>query len=452
MRVRALGHSIGALALSIASTAGVGREVPQSGPAENGSPAWFIYKAPPREGPPIPAECTADLARYGGAARDIAGQRDALLYNSAMLTPQCKAALTKPNIQVYNKANVPICVHSPICTASNGFGITSLNNPYGVEGPGAYIRVEWRSSPVNMGYRPLYPYTIPPGGGGAVAVAMDSKDNLWVLQRNPPGRPQLFKFDAAHKLVLALGNDTLGHLDKAHGIAVDPDDNVWICDEDGSVVKKVSPQGKVLLTIGTPGHRGDWVEPRGQRLLWQPVSIAFAPNGDAYIGEGHANESPNDVGSPDPTNISGAARVIHLDKNGKFIAQWYGDDTGPGKFYQVHGIAIDPTNGDVYIGDREQYRIVVYTSDGHFLRTLQLRNLACNVSFDKAGNLWVGTGGDGQIIRIDKNGKVLGAIGGPGRGEGQMGETGYLTWDSHGNIYTGDTGNDRVTEWVRPTI
>ena len=31
--------------------------------------------------------------------------------------------------------------------------------------------------------------------------------------------------------------------------------------------------------------------------------IAFAPNGDVYIGEGHANESPNDAGSDDPVTV-----------------------------------------------------------------------------------------------------------------------------------------------------
>src|SRR5207237_1064574 len=83
----------------------------------------------------------------------------------------------------------------------------------------------------------------------------------------------------------------------------------------------------------------------GQRLLWQPLAIAFARNGDMYIGEGHANESPNDVGSDDPANKSGAARILHLDRNGNFINQWYGNITGPGKFYQAHGVAVDPGNG-----------------------------------------------------------------------------------------------------------
>jgi hypothetical protein len=40
---------------------------------------------------------------------------------------------------------------------------------------------------------------------------------------------------------------------------------------------------------------------------------------------------------------------------------WYGDNMGPGHFYNSHGLAIDPTNGDVWIGDREEFRIVIYT-------------------------------------------------------------------------------------------
>jgi hypothetical protein len=52
----------------------------------------------------------------------------------------------------------------------------------------------------------------------------------------------------------------------------------------------------------------------------------------------------------------GAARILHLNRNGKFLGQWYGNQIGPGKFSMAHGIAVDPKNGDVWIGDREEYR------------------------------------------------------------------------------------------------
>ena len=241
----------------------------------------------------------------------------------------------------------------------------------------------------------------------------------------------------------------IGHQEKAHGMAVDAEDNVWISDANGATVMKLSPRGELLITIGMRGRRGDWNEARGQRLLWQPVMIAFGKNGDVYIGEGHANESPNDTDSDDPANNLGAARVIHLDKAGKFINQWYGNSVGQGKFDSVHGLAVDPTNGDVWIGDREQYRIVVYNSEGKFLRTMQMRNLVCALQFDSHGNPWMASGQDGQFLKLDRNGKVLGAIGnGMGIGPGQFIEASYWVFDKQDNLYAGDTSVGRVTKMV----
>ena len=48
-----------------------------------------------------------------------------------------------------------------------------------------------------------------------------------------------------------------------------------------------------------------------------------------------------------PTNRSGAARVLHLDRNGRYINQWFGNHAGQGHFSMVHGIAINPDTGKV---------------------------------------------------------------------------------------------------------
>jgi hypothetical protein len=218
-----------------------------------------------------------------------------------------------------------------------------------------------------------------------------------------------------------------------------------------ATAKKVSPDGKLLQTIGTSGHPGDWDEAKGQRLLWQPVMIAFGPTGDIFIAEGHANESPNDTESDDPTNNIGAARIIHLDKAGTFVNQWYGNANGRGKFEGAHGFAIDPTNGDVWIGDREQYRIVVYNAKGQFLKSIVSQNLVCAIQFDADGNPWMASGQDGQFLKMDRNGKVLGAIGnGMGIGPGQFIEASYWVFDRQNNLYAGDTSVGRVTVMVAP--
>jgi sugar lactone lactonase YvrE len=415
-------HFVAASVLSIGMiVAASAREVPRSGPAANGSPAWFIPKPAPRTGPP-----PGGAARGGGAAARPAGMTsDSMVYRQ-------------------DTSNIPPCAKSPVCSP------VAANNPSGLRnGIRGGERVQWVSVPANMGYHAVYPFA-PPPGGGVPSVSVDSKGNLWAYQRNPPSMPSVFKFAPDGKLLLSVGDKEMGDRQfKPHDIKVDPEDNVWISDANGSTIKKISNSGQLLLTLGEHLHRGDWNEATGQRLLWMPLSMAFAKDGSVYIGEGHANESPNDMGGPDPTNQSGAARILHLTKDGKFIAQWYGNGSGPGKFMQAHDVAVDPRNGDVWIADREQYRLVVYTAEGEFLKTVQLRNLACNVAFDPAGNLWVGSGVDGQLLKIDRNGKVLGAVGSPGRGVGQLGETGYITWDKQGNMYTGCTACDRITKWTK---
>ena len=326
------------------------------------------------------------------------------------------------------------CARSPICAWGRGRDL---------------ITHELRKP--DLGFTYAYPFALPDGlTGGVSAVALNSKGHLFAFQRNPEGKPQLFEFDQNHKLIRTIGEDVIGHQNKAHGMAIDAEDNIWICDENGDTVMKLSPAGKLLLTLGVRGQRGDWDEAKGQRLLWQPLALAFAANGDVYIGMGHANESPNDS-DKSPANKSGAARVLHLDKNGKFVAQWFGNNAGQGHFSMVHGLAINPNNGDVYIGDREEYRIVVYDANGKFVKTIQMRNLVCGLFVDPHGQLWMATGQDGQIFKIDWEGKVLGAIGnGPGRGDGQFVESNYMAMDAQGNLYSGDTSVGRITMMVSP--
>jgi len=383
------------------------------GPAVDGSPAWFLQGSFPDP--------------TGRTAVDATGHVTVLPRGTPPAAPAAPAL---------SGSETPPCRRSPLCGNRLGRSRQTLQ------------RVQWKQT---MGYTFAYPYVLPPGPGGVPAVALDSKGNLWAFQRADAGKPQLFKFDPAHKPILQVGPDVIGYQDKAHGMAVDPEDNVWITAANGATVMKISPEGKLLMTLGTPGRRGDWDESKGQRLLWQPVMVAFGPNGDVYIGEGHANESPNDTESDDPANTIGAARIIHLDKNGTFINQWFGNDVGQGKFSSAHGLAVDPTNGDVWIGDREEYRVVVYSKDGTFIKTLQMRNLVCAINFDSHGNPWIATGQDGQFLKLDRSGKVLGAIGnGMGIETGQFIEASYWVFDKQDNLYAGDTSVGRVTKMVAP--
>jgi DNA-binding beta-propeller fold protein YncE len=408
-----------AIALGVILTGTLGfsqTKPPTEGPAAGGSPAWFLQGSFPD---PTGRTIVEPGGRVTVPSRESAGGRGAA----------GRGAGAAPG-------GVPGCTRSPLCGRRGGVPRQSLQ------------RVQWKQT---MGYTFEYPYVLPPGFGGVPSVALDSKGNLWVFQRADRGKPQLFKFDPHAKLVLQVGEDVIGYQEKAHGMVIDAEDNVWITAAGSATVMKISPEGKLLLKLGQTGRRGDWDESKGQRLLWEPVMIAFAPNGDVYIGEGHANESPNDTDSDDPANNIGAARIIRVDKNGKFINQWYGNEVGQGKFSSSHGLAVDPTTGDVWIGDREEYRIVVYNGEGKFLKTLQMRNLVCALYFDSHGQPWMASGQDGQFLKMNRDGKILGAIGnGMGIGPGQFIEASYWVMDKQDNLYAGDTSVGRVTKMVAP--
>ncbi len=245
-----------ALGLILAATPAVSQtQTPTEGPAVDGSPAWFLQGSFPDPG--------------GRTLVDPDG--------TVTIVPRGEAGGYRTSAR-----GTPGCSHSPICGNRVGRRRQTLQ------------RVQWEQT---LGYTFTYPELLPSGFGGVPAVALDSTDNLWVFQRAEAGKPQLFKFDTEYRLILEVDLDVIGYQDKAHGMAVDAEDNVWITATNGATVMKLSPEGELLLTIGETGRRGDWDEAKGQRLLWQPVMVAFAQNGDVYIAQGHGNESPNDTDS-----------------------------------------------------------------------------------------------------------------------------------------------------------
>ncbi len=398
-----------ALTCVLAASSSYAQQPATSGPAEDGSPAWFLQGSFPDPG--------------GRTLVDADG--------TVTIVPRDETDGYRTQ-----RPGTPRCGKAMVCGRRGGRTRGDLQ------------RVQWEQT---LGYTFEYLDWLPRELGGVPAVALDSNDNLWVFKRAREGRPQLYKFAPDGTLLVEVPSGLIGYQDKAHGMAVDPDDNVWITATNGATVMKLSPEGELLLTIGEPGRRGDWDEAAGQRLLWQPVMVAFGPDGTVYIAQGHGNESPNDVGSDDPVNNIGASRILHLDRDGNYLNQWFGNETGPGKFNSAHGLAVDPLTGDVWIGDREDYRIVVYTGEGQFLRTIQMRNLPCALYFDQHGTPWMASGQDGQFLKLDRTGKVVGAIGnGMGIGEGQFIEASYWVMDRHDNLYAGDTAVARITKMVAP--
>jgi DNA-binding beta-propeller fold protein YncE len=265
--------------------------------------------------------------------------------------------------------------------------------------------------------------------GAYAAVAFDAKGHLYALNRGP--KP-LMEFDEKGTFIRAFGD---GLFTRSHGLRIDRDGNLWATDVGGHVVYKLSPQGQVLLTLGTKGQAGAWDEPAGSWLLNQPNDVAIAANGDVFVAEGH---TPGPMGDP---------RVLKFDKTGKFIKSWGGKGKDPGKFEVAHGIAID-AKGLLWVADRENQRIQVFDQNGTFMRQMKYAGLPC--SFDIGKNaVFMVNGFAGQVLELDLDGKVLAATGKPGTGLGEFGEAHFIAVSPKGELFVADSVNGAMQKFVK---
>lgn len=250
----------------------------------------------------------------------------------------------------------------------------------------------------------------------------DSAGHLVVLHR---GEQPLLEFDADGGFLRAFG---AGLFTRPHSVTLDADDNFWVTDVSAHVVMKLDRAGHILMSLGEPGESGVWDEASGQHRFDQPTDVALAANGDIFVTQGHS------VGEP---------AVLKFDREGRFIKSWGSRGTLPWEFVVAHSIVID-ANGLLYVGDRENRRIQIYDADGRFLRGWVYRGMACSLALGDDGDLYMSTGFDAQIVKLDMTGRVLGVIGQPGEGDGQFGEAHDLVVASNGTIVISDVVNRRL--------
>ena len=303
------------------------------------------------------------------------------------------------------------------------------------------------------------------GGSNGVAVDRDGK-TIWATDRCSPGTTPgclgtkvnpVHHFDENGKEIRSFG---AGMFVWPHGIHVDRDGNVWVTDAraptaeeraklgaeayKGSVVIKFSPDGRVLMTLGKPGVKGNPPE-----ALTEPTDVVTDPaNGDVYVAESHTDvEDPNLVG-----------RISVFDRNGKFLRTIGKTGQGPGEFRTPHGLEFD-SQGRLIVADRHNHRIQILTKDGKYVSELREFSRASGLAIDPNDNIYVADSesaprvhpGWQRGIRIGnlKDGKVTVFI--PAHKtdmpEGAMGEG--IAIDAAGNIYTAEANLRGVTKYVK---
>ncbi len=275
--------------------------------------------------------------------------------------------------------------------------------------------------------------------GHVPGIAVDAKDNVYVFTR---AKPAVQVYDAGGKFLRAWGDK----IANAHHIKIDHEGHVWTTDTGNHVVEKYTPQGKLLLSIGTRGKAG-----RDETHFNMPTDVAITAAGDIYVSDGYGN-----------------ARIVHCDKHGKFVHAWGELGHKPGMFSIPHAIAVD-SKGRVYVADRNNVRIQVFDGKGKFLAEWKNLIVPWGFCMTKDDELWVcgsspmqwrktdGALGcppkDQIFMKFNTDGKLLQLFTVP-KGIDGLERVGEVNWvhciavDSRGNLYLGDIKGKRAQKFV----
>lgn len=299
--------------------------------------------------------------------------------------------------------------------------------------------------------------------GDASSIAIDAQDNVWVLHRPRTLKPDqaamaappIVVFDGAGNYIKSWGGAGSGYdwPEREHGIHIDHKGYVWLggnnCAAGGlpglkpvsdDALLKFTQEGKFVLQIGKSNQsKGDADTGNVHRAA---DAWVYAKTNELFVADGYGNH-----------------RVIIFDADtGVFKRMWgafgkppagvdncavtppksFPDAEGPPDYNVVHAIRV-ANDGMVYVADRENRRLQMFTSDGKFVKQLIrtgtrfARDLA--FSPDREQQLLY-VGGDKGIVVVDrKTLEVIGAVQVPG----QLGPGHHITTDSKGNIYIAQT-------------
>jgi DNA-binding beta-propeller fold protein YncE len=319
---------------------------------------------------------------------------------------------------------------------------------------------------------PMWPKPVPNHWvfGNIIGVGVDKNDHIYIIHRgagsleakeiyattNPPSSeccvpaPPVLEFDPEGNLVKAWGGPGQGYEwpESNHGITPDSKGNLFIGGNGGNDghILKFTREGKFVKQFGFAYASA------GSNDMWAFNKVAKIsldePANEAYVADGYGNHR---------------VAVIDMD-TGKIKRYWgaYGnkpDDTSLGNYNPDAPLAqqfrnpvhcAEPSlDGNVYVCDRPNDRIQVFTKAGKFVKETQVNKTTkgdgstWDIAFSKDPQqkyLFLADGKNEKIYIFDRASmQILTSFGDGGRQPGQWFAVHSIAIDSKGNIYTTET-------------
>lgn len=292
------------------------------------------------------------------------------------------------------------------------------------------------------------------GATSAVYPAQDGSGNIWVADRcgdNFQGCAKnshidpILLFNASGKLLNRFG---AGLFVWPHGIHVDKDNHVWVTDADGiegkgRQVHKFSPEGALLMSLGTAGVAG-----KTKNTFNAPADVLVAPDSNIFVADGHGPAGNN--------------RIVKFSATGKFLKSWGKTGSGPGEFKDPHTLAMD-SRGRLFVGDRYNSRIQLFDQEGNYLAQWHQLGRPSGLFIDEKDNMYsadsesngqwdesITAGQRGIYIGSAKDGTLTHFIADqathPNFNDTTAAEG--VAVDSEGNIYGAEVGSRMLKKYV----
>ena len=255
------------------------------------------------------------------------------------------------------------------------------------------------------------------------------------------------------------GPASSAELSYPYGVTLDASGNLYFADLGNNRVRKVDGTGTITTVAGAGsyGFSGDG-GPATSAELAQPTGVAVDSSGDLYIADNSNN------------------RVRKVDSSGTITTVVGGGisglgDGGPATAAQLNqpvGVAVDGSE-NLYIADAGNSRVrkvdgsgtittvagtggFGFSGDGGPATAAQL-NSPYGVALDGSGNLYIGDTGNQRVRRVNGSGTIS-TVAGTGT-QGFSGDGGPATaaqlrdpvgvaLDGSGNLYIADSANSRV--------
>jgi DNA-binding beta-propeller fold protein YncE len=253
------------------------------------------------------------------------------------------------------------------------------------------------------------------------AMAIDGHDRIYVVDMT--ARIQVFDADGHFLHKWPTPERQQG---KPTGLTVGRDGRVLVADTHYYRVLIYSPKGELVATLGgTAGQRA------GQFGL---VTDAVEDSqGNLYVSE---------YGEYD--------RIQKFAPDGRFLLQWGGHGSEPGRFRRPQNLAVDEED-QVWVADACNHRIQVFSCEGELVKIWGTPGGApgelyypYDLVLAADGTLYISEFGNHRVQRFTRDGQSLGCWGSHGPEEGKLHNPWALVSDSRGRIHVLDTGNHRV--------